>query len=105
MYLTIYDFNIIYYRGTLNPIDGPNRRLNYKEDSINITQLLIFQNKLKRVFTIIIQKSLKTSREFPPQNKHYLILTISAIIKETILLQDKQIDYYVDYLTKDLVEN
>ena len=33
----IYDFNIIYYRGTLNPIDRPNKRLNYKEGSINIT--------------------------------------------------------------------
>jgi hypothetical protein len=33
----IYDFDIIYYRGALNPIDGPSRRLNYKEGSINIT--------------------------------------------------------------------
>ena len=33
----IYDFDIIYYRGTLNPIDRPSKRLNYKEGSINIT--------------------------------------------------------------------
>ena len=33
----IYDFNIIYYRGTLNPIDRLNRRPNYKEGSINMT--------------------------------------------------------------------
>jgi hypothetical protein len=37
MYLIIYDFNIIYYRSTLNPIDKPSRRLNCKEGSINIT--------------------------------------------------------------------
>jgi hypothetical protein len=37
MYLTTYDFNIIYRRGTLNPTDRPSRRLNYKEGSINVT--------------------------------------------------------------------
>ena len=33
----IYDFDIIYRRGTLNPTDGPSRRLDYKEGSINVT--------------------------------------------------------------------
>ena len=94
----IYDFDIIYYRSTLNPTDRPNKRPNYKEGSINITQLLTFQNKLKRAFTIIIQRSLGISKESLP-------FAISAIAKETILLQDKQIDYRIDYLTKDLVEN
>jgi hypothetical protein len=37
MYLMTYDFNIIYRRGTLNPIDRPSKRLNYKESFINIT--------------------------------------------------------------------
>jgi hypothetical protein len=37
MYLVIYNFNIIYYRGTLNPIDRPSKRPNYKEGSINVT--------------------------------------------------------------------
>jgi hypothetical protein len=37
MYLITYDFDIIYRRGTLNPIDRPSRRPNYKEGSINIT--------------------------------------------------------------------
>jgi hypothetical protein len=33
----IYDFDIIYRRGTLNPIDRPSRRPNYKEGFINMT--------------------------------------------------------------------
>ena len=98
MYLAIYDFDIIYYRGTLNPMDRPSRRPNYKEGSINITWLPTFQNKLKGAFAIIIQRSLGTSKESP-------LFAISAIAKETILLQDKQINYYIDYLTKDLVKN
>ena len=98
MYLVIYDFDIIYCRGTLNPVDRPSRRPNYKEGSINITWLPIFQNKLKGAFAITIQRSLRTSGESP-------LFAISVIAKETILLWDKQIDYRVDYLTKDLVEN
>jgi len=98
MYLATYDFDIIYRRGTSNPADGPSRRPDYEEGSVNVTWLPTFQNKLKGAFAVAIQRSLGISGESP-------LFAISAMAKETILLRDKQIDHRVDYSTKDSVEN
>jgi hypothetical protein len=37
MYLTMYNFKIIYYKGTFNPTDSPSRRPDYKDSLANIT--------------------------------------------------------------------
>jgi hypothetical protein len=98
MYLATYDFDIIYRRGTSNPADGPSRRPDYEEGSVDVTWLPTFQNKLKGAFAVAIQRSLGTSGESP-------LFAISAMAKETILLRDEQTDHRVDHLTEDSVEN
>ena len=98
MYLATYDFDIIYRRGTSNPADGPSRRPDYEEGSVDVTWLPTFQNKLKGAFAVAIQRSLGTSGESPP-------FAISAMAKETILLRDEQTDHRVDHSTEDSVEN
>ena len=37
MFLIIYDFKIIYYKGTINPANGPSKRPDYKEGLTNVT--------------------------------------------------------------------
>ena len=37
MYFITYNFEIIYYKGTLNLVNRPSRRPNYKDGLINIT--------------------------------------------------------------------
>ena len=66
----IYDFEIIYYKGALNPADKPSKRPNYENSLTNITWLFTFQNKLKRAFIIIIQRFLKIFKESLSQKKY-----------------------------------
>ena len=61
MYLTTYDFEIIYCRGTLNPADGPSKRLDYEDGPADVTWLPTFQNKLKGAFAVAIQRACQAS--------------------------------------------
>ena len=81
----IYNFEIIYYKGVLNPIDRPNRYPDYINSPINVTWLPTFQNKLKGAFIIAIQAIIQVTEKSPLENE-LVKLVISTITRGDYLL-------------------
>ena len=85
MYLAIYNFEIMYYRGASNPADRPSRHPDYINGPADMTWLSTFQNKLKGAFTIAIQAVIQATEKSPLENE-LIILAISTIARGDYLL-------------------
>ncbi len=80
MYLTTYDFEILYRKGTANPANAPSRRPDYVDGPANVTWLPTFQNKLKGSFAVAMRRFIKELVKSPPK-RDQLVLAIHAIAK------------------------